>query len=256
MLRLHTHTHTHPHTIHTHTRAHYSDPEITSRTLLWECLSLREIAPYIVCLRALRRKLVCTSSLDWILLSSKILQNYGPLRRRKERRGWWRIKILRRICSRARKLSWRDSSVRKSERKSVRFVMPTLHRNPWARTAWSPHDFIQPHGVSNQNLNVTVGSVTIWIAICVLYVGVFCQSQWPRSLRHRSAAARLLRSWVRIPPEAWKFAYCECCVLSGRGLCDELITRPQESYRLWCIVVCDLETSRIGDPYIYIYIKH
>jgi hypothetical protein len=23
---------------------------------------------------------------------------------------------------------------------------------------------------------------------------------------------------------------CECCVLSGRGLCDELITRPEDSY--------------------------
>jgi len=40
-------------------------------------------------------------------------------------------------------------------------------------------------------------------------------------------------------------------VLSGRGLCDELITRPEESYRLCCVVVCDLETSRIGAPYIY-----
>jgi len=39
--------------------------------------------------------------------------------------------------------------------------------------------------------------------------------------------------------------------LSGRGLCDELIARPEESYRLWCVVVCDLETSRIGAPYIY-----
>jgi len=39
--------------------------------------------------------------------------------------------------------------------------------------------------------------------------------------------------------------------LSGRGLCDELITLPEESYRLWCVVVCDLETSRIGAPYIY-----
>jgi len=38
--------------------------------------------------------------------------------------------------------------------------------------------------------------------------------------------------------------------LSGRGLCDELITRPEESYRLWCVVVCDLETSRIGAPCI------
>jgi len=26
-------------------------------------------------------------------------------------------------------------------------------------------------------------------------------------------------------------------VLSGRGLCDELIARPEESYRLWCVVV-------------------
>ena len=39
-----------------------------------------------------------------------------------------------------------------------------------------------------------------------------------------------------------------------RGLCDELITRPEESYRLCCVVVCDLETSRMGAPYIYIYI--
>ena len=46
------------------------------------------------------------------------------------------------------------------------------------------------------------------------------------------------------------FVCCECCVLSGRGLCDELITRPEESCRLWC-VVCDLETSRMGAPYIY-----
>jgi hypothetical protein len=41
-------------------------------------------------------------------------------------------------------------------------------------------------------------------------------------------------------------------VLSGRGLCDELITLPKESYRLWFVVVCDLETSGIGAPYIYI----
>ena len=40
-------------------------------------------------------------------------------------------------------------------------------------------------------------------------------------------------------------------MLSGRGLCDELITRPEEFYRLCCVVVCDLETSRMGAPYIY-----
>jgi len=40
------------------------------------------------------------------------------------------------------------------------------------------------------------------------------------------------------------FVCCECYVLSGRGLCDELITRPEESYRLWCVVVCDLENLK------------
>jgi hypothetical protein len=32
-------------------------------------------------------------------------------------------------------------------------------------------------------------------------------------------------------------------VLSGRGLCDELTTRPEESYRLWCVAVCIIESS-------------
>jgi len=62
------------------------------------------------------------------------------------------------------------------------------------------------------------------------------------------------------------FLCYECCVLSGRGLCDELITRLEESYRLWCVVVCDLEKlkneeamTRVGSQYhskkkIYIYI--
>jgi hypothetical protein len=40
------------------------------------------------------------------------------------------------------------------------------------------------------------------------------------------------------------FVCCECCVLSGRGLCDELITPPEESYRLWCVDICDLENLK------------
>ena len=36
----------------------------------------------------------------------------------------------------------------------------------------------------------------------------------------------------------------ECFVLSGRVLCDELVTRPEESYRLWCVVVCDPESLK------------
>ena len=41
------------------------------------------------------------------------------------------------------------------------------------------------------------------------------------------------------------FFFCECCLLSGRGLCDGLIIRPEESYRVWCVVVRDLETLKI-----------
>ena len=40
------------------------------------------------------------------------------------------------------------------------------------------------------------------------------RSQWWRGLRRWSAAARLLRLWVRIPRGgAWKFVCCECCVI-------------------------------------------
>jgi hypothetical protein len=70
------------------------------------------------------------------------------------------------------------------------------------------------------------------------------------SAGERPEAAHLLRSWVWFPPGEWIFVFCECRVLSGRGRCDELITRPEKSYRLCCVVVCDVETSRLGAPYI------
>jgi len=40
------------------------------------------------------------------------------------------------------------------------------------------------------------------------------------------------------------FVCCKCCVVSGRGFCDGLITRLEESYRLWR-VMCDLEKTKI-----------
>jgi hypothetical protein len=89
------------------------------------------------------------------------------------------------------------------------------------------------------------GSACFYVVMHISLVSAYQRrSQWPRGLRRRSAAARLLRSWVRIPPGSSMFVCCECCVLSGRGFCDELITRPQESYRLWCVVVCDLENLK------------
>jgi hypothetical protein len=67
--------------------------------------------------------------------------------------------------------------------------------------------------------------------------------RWPVPVAARSKAARLLRSWLRMPPGAWMFVCCVCCVLSGGGLCDKLITRPEESYRLWRVVAFNQETS-------------
>ena len=40
----------------------------------------------------------------------------------------------------------------------------------------------------------------------------------------------------------------DCYVFLGRGLCDGLITHPEESYRVWSVVVCDLDTSVMRRP--------
>ena len=50
-------------------------------------------------------------------------------------------------------------------------------------------------------------------------------------------AARLLGLRVRISPEAWMSVSCVWCAKSHRGLCDRLITRLEEYYRVWCVWV-------------------
>ena len=85
-----------------------------------------------------------------------------------------------------------------------------------------------------------------WDFITTIYVTGL--SQWPCGPRRRSMAACLLRLWVCIPAGAWMSVCCECRVLPCRGLCDTLITRQEESYRMWC-VVCDLESSRMKRPW-------
>jgi hypothetical protein len=79
------------------------------------------------------------------------------------------------------------------------------------------------------------------ISYCVL------NTNEPVPVAARSKASVCGRSPAGItgsnPAGAWRFLCCECCVLSGRGLCVGLITRPEESYRLCCVVVCDLENE-------------
>ena len=66
-----------------------------------------------------------------------------------------------------------------------------------------------------------------WLDYYYDILQVDCPSQWPRGLSRWYAAARLLELWIRIPPGAWMSVSCECCVLSGRGLCVGMITRSR-----------------------------
>lgn len=80
-----------------------------------------------------------------------------------------------------------------------------------------------------RKLYLTVVLVDLNIRIYI-YINIG-RCRWPRCVRRRSAAARKMRLRVRLPPVAWMSVSCECCVLSGRGLCVGLITHPEESYR-------------------------
>jgi len=44
-------------------------------------------------------------------------------------------------------------------------------------------------------------------------------------------------------PTAGMDVCCECFVLPGKDFYDGLITCPEESYRLWYVLLCGLETS-------------
>ena len=61
--------------------------------------------------------------------------------------------------------------------------------------------------------------------------------QWSLGLRRGSAVPRLPELRVRIPLEAWKSVTCEYSMLSGTGLRVGPITRPEQSYQVWCISV-------------------
>jgi hypothetical protein len=72
---------------------------------------------------------------------------------------------------------------------------------------------------------------------------------WAIPAAARSKAERLLGLRVRIPQGARMFVSCKVFVLSGRGLCDGPIPRPEESYRMWCVSECDQEKINNLDTY-------
>ena len=113
-----------------------------------------------------------------------------------------------------------------------------LHRN-----VTSPHDVTSLSRDTTTNFNVGYFAPYYYVVI-IKYTAItikyydsqpaLCRSQWLRGLRSGTSAVSLLGLRVRIPPGAWMSVSCECCVLSGRGLCVGLITRPEQSYRMWC----------------------
>jgi len=56
-----------------------------------------------------------------------------------------------------------------------------------------------------------------------------------RSQCKASVCSRSLAGIVGSNPAGGMDVCCECCVLSGRVLCVGLITRPEETYRMWCV---------------------
>ena len=76
---------------------------------------------------------------------------------------------------------------------------------------------------------------------------IMCRSQWPPDIRHGFVVALLLDLRVRIPAGTRLSACCECSVLSGGGLCVGLITRPEESYRMWCVWVWSWILDNVGN---------
>jgi hypothetical protein len=76
--------------------------------------------------------------------------------------------------------------------------------------------------------------------------GKFCRSQWLCRLRRVSTVAGLLRL-----PVVWMTVSCDRCVLSHRGHCDRPITRPEDSYRMRCILAWSKIKSWGGDREVY-----
>jgi hypothetical protein len=105
----------------------------------------------------------------------------------------------------------------------------------WHRTS---HMLVMFSDVLNSQwvLEVSFIHLLIWPVIIIIRHILSLPSRWQRSLTRRYAAVWLLAYRVRIPLWALMFVrlFCLHVVLScvGRGLCDGLTTRPEESYRV------------------------
>ena len=82
------------------------------------------------------------------------------------------------------------------------------HKCKFSTTSYATAASVCNRGVQLTARKVVLYNVIYVIFICKLHI---CRSQWPRGLRRRSAAARLLRLWVRISPDAWMSVVSVVC---------------------------------------------
>jgi len=110
----------------------------------------------------------------------------------------------------------------------------------WIIPSSNPLNLLLSFGHYDYKLHTHIQSNSCWMthpSHTYLFNIAKVFGEWPRGFRHGCGAACLLGLWVRIPPGAWISVPCVCCMLSGRGLCVGLITRPEYSYRVWCVWV-------------------
>jgi hypothetical protein len=97
-------------------------------------------------------------------------------------------------------------------------------------------DFRRPYRESNTSsvAQSTAIAVVRFITWRYQYLGLISAAARPTAW---VCGRTLLEFRVRVLPGAWISVSCECCVSSDRCLCVRLVTRTQESYRVWCVWV-------------------
>jgi len=88
--------------------------------------------------------------------------------------------------------------------------------------------------------SIRISEPLVGVNIVCYRISFHRRCRWSSGLRRRSAASRLLGMRVQIPLETWISVCCECCLLSGRGLCDGPIPRREV-----CVCVCVTESDKL-----------
>jgi hypothetical protein len=107
--------------------------------------------------------------------------------------------------------------------------------------------------ISSVELSDVVAIDSLFPSTDVLFRKTICRF-WPIPVATRSKTWVCCSSLAGIvgsnPARGMDVCLCivECCLLSGRGLCVALVTRPEGSYRVWCVSECDREASLMRGP--------